>query len=1536
VDGNNTNPGTTYINPGSYGVRLIVFDAAGNSDTAFKADFITVFGLASVDFSADNTSGCFPLTVQFTNLVASGSIASWKWDFGDGTSDTNPNPSHKYEVSGNYNVTLTVTTTDGCQTFVSKQQYIRVADGVSADFFAPIPQACKPPLDLRMTNLSSGPGGITYSWDFGNGTTSTQTNPTARYTDAGDYIITLIARSTDGCSDTAVKNISIPSGSILSAMNAPDSACVRQLVTFTNTSLPDPDSSFWSFGDGTNRTSYDAFKTYTVPGTYQVRLLNKFGTCIDSVIKSIVIVDTPSARFISSIPNGCKPPFTVRFTDQSTGATSWEWRFGDGTTSTERNPEKTYAAFGQYTVQLTVRNSTGCRSVYTLANYVNIAKPTFRLVNLPDSGCVPFTISPQIIVTAVDGVTSYQWDFGDGTIIPGQTPTHTYNQVGNYTIKLRITTNGGCTDSVLVNNIKVGNPGHIADFTATPLSVCAGETVNFTDQSTGTVTGWEWDFGDGGISFDENPTHVYTDTGSFGITLKVYNNGCESEIIKDNYIRVGGAVARWRYTIDCANKNRVTFFDSSINALSWSWDFDDGSPVVTTPSPVHVFPGIGVYDVTLTVVNGACTYKLTQQIKIVDEKADHIVTPDILCIGAEATYAAINSLDANIAKYEWEYGSNAFLAGPRVSKIQLVGIPPGLYDTRLRITDINGCQDSSYKQIRIGGPTANFGALNPTGCKGLTVNFTDSSVSDGINRIVTRVWDFGDGTIQTINNGPVQHTYATAGFFSVKLKVIDSVGCSDSIRLVNYIVTTEPKAAFTTNDTLTCPGKPVQFLNQSPANVNIFAWDFGDGTSSTQRQPAHFFSSPGNYNIKLKIRDRWGCEDSITRTSLVKIDTPFAAFSISDSIANCPPLDVQFTFTGRYGASYRWDFGDGSPSLLANPKHTYTLPGTYNARLILTSPGGCRDTAFRTIKVLGPIGTISYTPTGGCVPLKVDFRASTQNTSSITWDFGDGNVLLNTQDTVLSHIYTDTATRVPIIILKDNKGCPVSIRGRDSIRIIGVTPDFTADTKLLCDKGTVQFNDRSVSNGRITGWAWNFGDGSTSNLKDPTHFYSNPGNYQVTLTTTTEFGCTNTITRPADIRVIKSPDIGITSDKDSVCQNGIITFSGIEIVPDTSTLTWLWNFGNGQSSILKTPPAQQFTGSGTFNVQLVSTNSSGCKDTAIYPVVIHPTPLIDAGPDTTICLGENVRLQASGGATYQWSPASSLSCSNCEDPVALPSTDQQYKVTGQSVFGCVNQDSVTVFVIQPSTVTGPANDSLCSGESVQLIASGTELYTWTPADGLSNPNISNPIARPAVTTTYTVTGTDRKGCFVTTDTVRISVFPYPVVNAGRDTTVAVGYPVTLQGSFSGDVTSLQWSPSTGLSCTNCPNPVALPSNNTTYTLRVVNNGGCVSTDAVTVFVVCTNGNIFIPNTFSPNADGVNDVFYPRARGISQIRSMRIFNRWGQLVFEKQNFNANEVSAGWNGLFRGSPAPSDVYVYTMEVFCENSTIITLKGDVTLVR
>ena len=393
---------------------------------------------------------------------------------------------------------------------------------------------------------------------------------------------------------------------------------------------------------------------------------------------------------------------------------------------------------------------------------------------------------------------------------------------------------------------------------------------------------------------------------------------------------------------------------------------------------------------------------------------------------------------------------------------------------------------------------------------------------------------------------------------------------------------------------------------------------------------------------------------------------------------------------------------------------------------------------------------------------------------------------------------------------------------------------------------------------------------------------------------------------------------------------------GVNTGNDTTISAWNWNYGNG---ITDTGQVKTYTypSAGNYILVVKATNKYGCTDAAQKTIAVVGPPAINAGADTIICLGKTFALQPSGATNYVWASSATLSCTNCANPVASPVTDTKYFVTGYNAAGCSAKDSLLVQVKQPIHLTASILDSICIGQSVALNASGADVYSWQPTTDLSDPTVANPVASPSNTTTYTVTGSDNKSCFTDKATVTVRVFPKPSFNI-LDTLVWVniGSSDTLLTTSSPDVISWQWTPSIGLSCYTCAVPVVKPKNSAVYTAVATNAGGCTATDQVTVKVICNGANFFIPNTLSPNTDGMNDRFFPRGSGLFSIKSMRIFNRWGQLVFEKLNLDANNFSNGWDGTYNGKQVPQDVYIYVMEVICENGELFSYKGNITLIR
>ena len=1547
--GNNTisylqNPIATYFNPGTYNVKLIITSASG-VDSVVKSQFITVYSLPEPKFSASDTAGCFPLKVNFTDssIAGSGTIASWQWDFGDGNLSNLQSPQHTYTSTGNYTVILKVVNSNGCSKVITKPTLIKTVNGVNAIFSYSSVQGCSTPTPVTFTNASTGTGVLTYLWNFGDNGSSATTSPVHNYMAGGSYTVSLIVKNSYGCADTLIKPNAINIGFVKAIMTMPDTLCVDQMFRAINNSNP---STFlgttWNFGEGTIGHAPSYPMSYSVAGTYVVKMITDFGSCSDSVTKSVVVLPKPVASFTALNTTACSGPLTVTFNNTSTGGVRYVWDFGDSTaTSTATSPVHTYTQMGSYSVTLHIINPNGCSDSIFKENIVVISPPRIaKIDSLPLRGCVPFTIYPKVVMVDSITPTGYKWIFGDGGTSTLANPTHTYTTAGSFDVTVIVTTGPGCSDTLkVVDGVRAGNRPTV-NFSGTPRDACASTSIQFTDLSSisgGVINDWYWLFGDGGSSTDQSPSYTYNDTGHFNVTLIASNFGCSDTLKIDNYMHILPPIAVFDTAFFCNDPMKRSFIDKSIGAQTWFWKFGDNT-TSTQQNPTHVYADTGTYSVSLKVTNGACDFTKTMPVPVVREQGLVTVTDSINCVNARVTFRVANTNYRNIQQYIWlpeGVGQDSMVG--TLNALAQYYLTPGPRMVGVVITDILNCRDTIFTPftVKIYGPKANFASSLKNICYGTVINFFDSSTNDGVHPIVEWKWNFGDSIIKSNPvSGPTSHLYSTQGLYNVMLTIKDSYGCVDSITKPGLVSVSKPVANFIPSDTLLCPSSTVTFNNQSQATGAVYKWNFGDAVTSTTVNPVHTYATPGDYRVSLSVSDKNGCSDSMA--VMLHVYDSHAAFTLSDSQSTCPPLIVNITNQSSHYTQFHWDFGDGGNSQLVDPSHIYTYPGTYTVKLIVENNGNCPDSMIKSVMIQGPTGTFSYIPTTICNPGQINYSLVSNNTARYIWDYDDGTTVYTTTSTS-SHTYTTPGIYLPKIILENVAGCRVPVVGLDSVKVIGIETNILSDLRTLCDGGVIHFRDSTITNDLPVGIMWNFGDGDTSTQINPVHAYTHTGLYTVSLVAKSDFGCRDTTQQPQYIKVVASPKIKLLGDS-VACEPANITFSSQLAIADTSALTWFWNFGNGQTSTLASPPIQTYTTAGSYGVFVKAVNSSGCYDSISRAALIHPKPVVYAGPDTSLCRFAPYTLTASGASTYVWDTSSTLSCTHCPSPVAKPDANITYVVTGTSVNGCLNKDSVKVSVKQPFRMLAGRGDTICIGKSVPLSASGADTYQWSPSLWLDNSVSATPTSRPDSSITYMVVGTDVAKCFKDTATVQIKVYKIPTVNitSGDELTVIVGSSLQINAAGSADVTSYNWSPGQGLSCTTCPNPVSKPAENVTYTVNVKNRGNCEAKDEVTIKLLCNDGNVFIPNTFSPNGDGANDVFYPRGRGINMIRNFAIFNRWGQVVFQKTNISANEPNFGWDGKLEGKPQPTDVYVYIMDVICANNNIFPIKGNVSLVR
>jgi gliding motility-associated-like protein len=1485
-------------------------------------------------FSATVTSGCAPILVNFTDQ-STGNPTEWRWDLGNGTISSVQHPSVTYFNAGTYHVRLIIKNATG-QDSVVKTNYITVYALPLANFSASVTEGCNPVL-TTFTHLVASANLVSHQWDFGDGEIDTAASPTHRYTQPGKFHVSLQVTSSQGCISFEQKQFYITSRKVKSGFSIqyPD-RCNPQKVQFVNSASGDGTLAYqWFFGNGDTSTASTPLYHFANAGSYTVKLVttSSFG-CTDTLERTITIAPRVTASFSTSDTFSCKKPFPVQFTNTLLPGHSYLWNFGDSGIASTPNARYTYKDTGTFTVRLiATNNNTGCKDTVTKANYIKIDQLYIRAANLPDSACSPFSKKMHLVAVARDTALSFFWDMGNGQTSTQREPTGLYTNTGYYKIVLIGKTSTGCRDTITYNNAIKISQKPVANFTVSHTNTCASTEILFTNTSTGPNDNWIWEYGDYNISTQKNPQYIYSDTGYKTVTLISRNGGCADTIVKHNILNLKPAVAKLSIQMDCSNPFKRTFTNSSIGATSYLWKFGDGS-TSTLANPQHVFPDTGFYEIELTAFNNitGCDYQIKRSLKVIDTKPNFYASDSVICHGRQVKFKAYGN-EVDIARYFWDFGDGTQV-NFRNGEATHTYTRPGTYSVRLITLNVQNCRDTlrrvAYVSVR--GPKAKFSIGTGT-CVGKPIQFTDSSVAHHTSPIKNWIWNYGNNKRDTLTTPGTQHIYTTPARYTVTLKIIDMAGCTDSIANSTVFRVTSPNANFVVNDTVACKGTTLRFSALHADASSIFLYEFGDGTTDSRPVLWKSYNIEGAYSVKAKITDINGCVDSVIKMNLVKVEDPTVDFTVSDSFKTCPPMIVDFTNQSTKAIESNWSFGNGTASNLTSPTHSYSYPGTYTATLSIKGRGGCTKTKTQVLKVKGPTGTFNYTPLKQCSPYLVSFKARTRDAISYVWDFNDGNTLIN-NDSMVRHTYRDSGNFIPSIMLIDNLGCRVPISGSDTIRNIYVKAGFTLPSTAICGNGTIQFTNTTLSNDTLLTYAWDFGDSQSSTQKNPLHTYTVRGSYLVKLKVTSSAGCSNTYQISQPLSFSENPVIAITHTP-SGCTPLAASFTATLQTGDTSTIRWIWRLPNGDSSVLATPMPQTYTQPGFYKATLTGIYLNGCRTTITDSVEVFSLPQLSVSNTLNICKGQSGNISARGAASYNWMPAIGLACSNCGSTSAAPVSNTTYNVTGTNANGCVSSKTVQVNVAQPITVQGRGTGNLCKGSSKKIQAEGAITYQWSPAAGLSNTIGAEITVQPDSTTRYQVVGKDERGCFSDTSYVTITVYPIPTVNAGSDKSTTAGTPIDLDAVVSADVTQVQWYPTDALS-RNANGITVKPTVNTEYTVEVTNAGGCAARDRVFVQVLCNNASVFLPNLFSPNGDGVNDVFYVRGSGSFKVVSLRIFNRWGQLVFSRNNFTANDPAQGWDGSYKGQKLGSDTFVYMADVVCENNGVTVLKGNISLVR
>ncbi|GAB4091440.1 hypothetical protein GCM10028786_03660 [Flaviaesturariibacter terrae] len=828
------------------------------------------------------------------------------------------------------------------------------------------------------------------------------------------------------------------------------------------------------------------------------------------------------------------------------------------------------------------------------------------------------------------------------------------------------------------------------------------------------------------------------------------------------------------------------------------------------------------------------------------------------------------------------------------------------------------------------------------GCAPHAVKFYNSSPGG-----TQFTWDFNDLSAPVSTTAPIDsivHTFATPGVYNVTLRGQNN--CSDTTGRITITVFGKPVPAFTPSILQACVGAPITFNNTS-TGATSYLWKFGDNQTSATTSPQHAYATPGTYTVWLIAYNTAPgglvtCIDSVSADVQI-VASQTGSMSVSATTSTCAPLTVTFTNNTTPASNILWDFNDGSPTSTINPvTHTFQLAGTYNVSLTVNTPAGCRYQTTQQIVVNGPSGTLQYSGGYKCNGQSTHFDVVGSGATSYTWDMGDGSTPVTNNSSSFDYVYTTPGTFIPKVTMNSGS-CAYLITGSTAIRADRLRAGYTVQTVQSCGSTALTFTDTSSAFFGLSQVRFTFSNGNVvTGATTTTQTFSNSNTLHVTLQVTGVSGCIATQDVDIPVTVWANPVVTLVPPAGNQgCARQPVTFDAVINSTDPiSNIGWITSnniTGTGRpfSPVFGTP--------GTYTADLTVSTVNGCVANLTSPTIsINPTPTVSVVDPAPVCRGGSANLQANatGATSFQWSPTAGLSCTTCPNPVATPLFTTPYIVSASNAFGCSAADTVTVTVTQPITMSVlPASDSICIGDSVQLLASGGVDYTWvTQATAvLSCTNCPNPVFRPLVPGIYTATVTGSNSCFTQTIPITIGVGAIPEINLGPDLVLATGTVRPLTSTVTnGPIVSWNWTPATDLSCSTCPQPSVTVRNNRTYVVEGTTGFGCSNTDTLMIRTVCESLQTFIPNAFSPDGDGINDVLMVRGTGIAQVKSFRVFNRWGETVFERSNFAPNDPSFGWDGKVKGKIGEPDVFLYTAEVVCENGITYTYKGNVSLLK
>ncbi len=1207
----------------------------------------------------------------------------------------------------------------------------------------------------------------------------------------------------------------------------------------------------------------------------------------------------PVASFIGTPQSVCEGQ-QVTFTDQSTGADSWSWSFpgGNPNTSTDQNPVITYVSPGVHDVTLTVTNTFGS-DTETALSYINVDP-------LPIPNFTATVIAPLVVefenLTA--GALGYSWSFGDGNFSSQFEPTHTYAAPGNYNIVLTAFNNCGQRVTEIFFDVLVPPS---ASFTSTAPTGCAPHSVSFTNTSTGVVDTYAWLFPGGTPSSSSlaNPTVVYDSPGTYDVELTVSNSTGGTTSAQVDYITVEDVpTAGFSESVTGTD---LTITDTSVDADTYSYDFGDGNSS-TDANPTHTYSMGGTFTVTQTVTNACGTDMATTTVTISSAPSASFNSPGEVCFGDPVTLTSTSSGSVTSLTYDITRPDGSMFSSSQ-DPYTFTPTQRGSYDVALTVSNATGSSTTSTTAaiVVLDAPTASF-AFNTSG---QTVNFMGSvmPVLQGAN--ATYSWDFGDTNSSTDQNP--MHTYSAPGTYTVV--VTANNGCESDASTQTITVGTTPSATFVRSPSGDiCPGDQVTYTANVSGSTTSITWDLpgASNTSPTGSMVTVSYAQSGTWDASVQVCNALGCNTTASPGEVNVTALVVADFSVTTQGA----LGISISNSSANGSSYSYDFGDGNGSSSENPTHTYNAPGTYTIEQTVTGPCNTDVKAMTVTVGQAPTASFDSNPSSNtviCPGETIAFTSTSSAASTYAWSFPGGSPSSSTAENPVVMYGMPGVYDVTLTVTNALGSDTEMISNYVSVAELP-SAAFTSNVNGL----TVNFTDQSTN---ATSYAWNFGDGNSSSMANPSHAYANAGTFTVTLVATNPCGTDQTT---STVTVVAAPVATISNSGAQGCAPHTISFDA----SNSSGLgSVMWSFPGGTpATSTAMMPTVVYNGAGTFDVSLTVTNSEGTDTETLTDLVVVDLAPMASFTSSVNELTATFANTSTGGTSFSWDFGDGTNSAN-QSAIHTYAMSGTYTVILDVTNSCGTESfSETITVLASPVAAFSQNaESGCAPLVVTFDASnstdvGTVLWTF-PGGMPSTSTEMMPTVTYSTGGTYDVQLTVNNASGTDTEIASnlITVAPLAVAGFNADVNMLM---VDFE-STSTNVDSYSWDFGNGeVSIEPNPSITYLLAGSYDVTLRVSNACG---TDVITQTVVVAEG--------LPNAEFSISETSGCAPLVVSLTDLTTGDPSAWLWTVTSNTGANLTSTEQNPQFTLTQA--GVYTFTLEATNGAGSTTEVRSDVVTV-